>query len=661
MVPEAEQHLNQSQEATLDVGKISQEIKSLAEDADGNPETQKQLNDALTDAAIDTLKKLDPSAINDLKNSVLQILEKHGNQSWFEQSNQRFVKLAEAFWLQKNADWTWGEKDNTTWSASPEDVDSTEDTAKVELPESPLKWKLGWITPVEKKEWDSEDKKWEQNFYKWKNETVWIYEVATEWEKSELDKTIWDLKWQIVKLDAIDESKLSEEDRNKIEQLKNVLWNMNDAINNTTPENVVILQSFISENLSWTDEWTKFDQASKKKNGEFDWKFWVGTLAWLNKVLEKTWEYIDKVSEAFNQKKIDAIVEKKDVSIGVGWEIDPKSLVEWLPQEWVSVVLSEWQTIDTSKAWPINVNVDVKLWDKTKKTLSVTVNVINGSTTEQDSDDGAEQSRKQPETQPLSVDGKQYLPMENKPSSYPEWAVFYSAKTYSPKITSEEGSDSQSTEVQSKFTNVTETAEGDGDSIYLMRVGENVYKVKVDGKWNICPTATNMISNVAVVMNNSGSGKAYIENKLHPVLQGKWIVIWWNWEDYTISLPSWWKDLTIEPMTIDWKWIWSLTDSLAFLNFTNYLRNSWDMHDIEFKNDNPDLKLEWKDLYVKVKNTRDINWKKVKWLKVNKDTFWLPNDEKLLKKYIKYNNGEDWEDDWDKKKPNKYYKHVELQ
>ena len=85
------------------------------------------------------------------------------------------------------------------------------------------------------------------------------------------------------------------------------------------------------------------------------------------------------------------------------------------------------------------------------------------------------------------------------------------------------------------------------------------------------------------------------------------------------------------------------------------------MNDIEFKNDNPDLKLEWNDLYVRVKKTRNVEWKKIKWLKVNKDTFWLPNDEKLLKKYIKYNNGEDWEDDWDKKKPNKYYKHVKLQ
>jgi hypothetical protein len=162
-------------------------------------------------------------------------------------------------------------------------------------------------------------------------------------------------------------------------------------------------------------------------------------------------------------------------------------------------------------------------------------------------------------------------------------------------------------------------------------------------------------------MENSASGKAYIENKLPDALKGKGITIWWDWEDYTISLPWWWKNLNVEPMTIDWKWIWSLTDSLAFLNLTNYLRNSWKMHDIEFKNDNPDLKLEWDELYVKVKRTRDVNWKKISLLKVSKDTFWLPNDEKLLKKYISYNNGEDWYDKRNKKKPNKYYKHVKLQ
>ena len=653
MAPEAEQHLNQSQDAVLDTASKMNEVKNLLDNMQKNPDARKNFVEELTKSVEWILNSLDDDTKVKLTNSVMEIFNKHQGEEWFDSVKAWLLSIGNILWL-KERDWKLVQTQVDT------QTDVADDTSKIELPTSPLKWKLERITQVERKDWDPENKKWEQNFYKWKNETVWIYEVATEWEKSELDKTIWDLKWQIVKLDAIDESKLSEEDKNKIEQLKNVLWNMNDAINNTTPENVVILQSFISENLSWTDEWTKFDQASKKKDGEFDWKFWVGTLAWLNKVLEKTWEYIDKLSEAFNQKKIDAIVEKKDVSIGVGWKIDPESLVEWLPQEWVSVVLSEWQIIDTSNAWPINVNVDVKLWDKTRKTLLVTVNVINSSTTEQDSDDSAEQSRKQPVTQPLSVDGKQYLPMENKPSSYPEWAVFYSAKAYSPKITSEEGSDSQSTEVQPKFTNVTETAEGDGDSIYLMRIGENVYKVKVDGKWNICPTAINAVSNVPVVMENSASGRAYIENKLPSVLRWK-CSIWWDWEDYAIYLPWWWKYLTVEPMTIDWKRVWNLTDSLAFLNLTNYLRNSWKMNDIEFKNDNPDLKLEWNDLYVRVKKTRNVEWKKIKWLKVNKDTFWLPNDEKLLKKYIKYNNGEDWEDDWDKKKPNKYYKHVKLQ
>ena len=274
-----------------------------------------------------------------------------------------------------------------------------------------------------------------------------------------------------------------------------------------------------------------------------------------------------------------------------------------------------------------------------------------------------------PEAQATPIDttpyednqGKKYQVMKNTQTiagkANLRWVTFYTAEAFNG-IEPESGQQWKTFETPAN-----------GDYECLMKMWDSVYKVKVDQNWNICPTAVNMMSNVPVVMEDSDSGKAYIENKLPDALKGKGITIWWNWEDYTISLPWWWKKLTIEPMTIDWYRLWdekkevrtSLTNSLAFLNFTNYLRNSWKMHDIEFKNDNPDLKLEWNDLYVRVKNTRDIEWKKVKWLKVGKDTFWLPNDEKLLKKYISYNDSKDWNEKWDKKKPNKYYKLVKLQ
>jgi hypothetical protein len=33
----------------------------------------------------------------------------------------------------------------------------------------------------------------------------------------------------------------------------------------------------------------------------------------------------------------------------------------------------------------------------------------------------------------------------------------------------------------------------------------------------------------------------------------------------------------------------------------------------------------------------------------------IKNKEEVLKKFIKYNNGEHWDDNWDKKKKNKHF------
>lgn len=653
---ESSSDLSQSQEATLDVGKIN-EIQHYIENLDDR-ESRNKFSEELTKSVIDALSKIPPETKSKLADSFKNVYEKNKNDPDFQKLTVQITKLAESFWL--NIDGTSVVADTT----SDQQTDTTSEAIGVILPEFPLEWVLEWI-----EEW--EDGKRTNVTYSqlMRNKPElqdWQEDKTLEWKR--LYDTIDWIESQLTTINEfLQNDKLKENE--SIKWLGEILKNIQNALNNTTVVNVRKLQDFIFNNLDWDSYQEEFKSKNHRREWRgFDWQFWESSLKWLDIVLGKTKNYLDGVSDKLKEskdqedvQKLNAVKANSDVNyVQWSWDANLKSWLTDLP-DWATVDFKD----DNEKAklntsWSPTITLKISFNWKERE-ISVTVNVTDGSSPEQDSDGSAEQNRRQPETQPLSVDGKQYLPMEEKPCSHPEWAVFYSAKAYSPEITSEEGSDSQSTEVQPKFTNVTETAEGDGDSIYLMRMGENVYKVKVDGKWNICPTAINMISNVAVVMNNSGSGKAYIENKLHPVLQGKWIVIWWNWEDYTISLPSWWKDLTIEPMTIDWKWIWSLTDSLAFLNLTNYLRNSWKMNDIEFKNDNPDLKLEWKDLYVKVKNTRDINWKKVKWLKVNKDTFWLPNDEKLLKKYIKYNNGEDWEDDWDKKKPNKYYKHVELQ
>ena len=450
-------------------------------------------------------------------------------------------------------------------------------------------------------------------------------------------------------------------------KLQTLLANINKVIVVNNESNVKILQKFISDNLDWEDK-EVFDRKSKKGEN-FDWKFWVGTLAWLNKVLEKTWKYIDSFKNQPNEWAEDEPFKKVKVkeNFSIKWvsSVNAEDLIdgfdglpdgataEFKDGKWINI-----KNLYNDGKKPQEVTVILKIWDKTREiTISAGLDADNQQLSLQEK----QNTVWTPERPTTPIDTTPYV--DNQWNKYQvmgnsqtiagranlHWVTFYAAEAFT-------GTEPKNGEQWQTF----ETP-ANGDYECLMKMWDSVYKVKVDQNWNICPTAVNMMSNVPVVMENSASGKAYIENKLPDALKGKGITIWWDWEDYTISLPWWWKNLTVEPMTIDWKWIWSLTDSLAFLNLTNYLRNSWKMHDIEFKNDNPDLKLEWDELYVKVKRTRDVNWKKISLLKVSKDTFWLPNDEKLLKKYISYNNSEDWNDKWDKKKPNKYYKHVKLQ
>ena len=481
---------------------------------------------------------------------------------------------------------------------------------EVKEPEAPKLelWntELNWISAAET------GGKWEQKFYKWIDE-------KKEWqEESALDTTKEDLKWQIDAIDDIDTSKLPENVKWEVKQLQDLLVTMSNVLDNTTPDNVRLLQSFISENLKWTADWDAFDTASKKHNNEFDGKFGDGTLAWLNKVLEITWKYIDGVKELLKQS------EASDNSDNIGSE--------------------ENETVTEG-----------------------TEEVVEKSSEDSDEDESDQPSTN---TEPLKIGEEQYQVMNNSSDIATNtgltWATFYSTLPYSSSVEWEW----DWSEVQPQLAQTTN--EDGWDRIYNMRLRDRpdeIYRVKVDAQWNICPTGKNRESNASVVFGNYVSCMRYLKNKLPPVLQDKDVNIWWNGKDYIISLGKWKRRLTVEPMTIDGNWEASnnLTDCLAFLNFTNYLRNKKDLYDIAFKNNNPDLKLEGNELYVRVNKKSNIiyddEWKVKKMgkrLKVNKEQFWLPNDTDKLNKFIKYNNGEHWRDDWDKKKLNKYYKLIKL-
>ena len=633
----------------VDSNKVVQEIKNLADDVDGNPDSQKRLNEELTDAVIDWLNKLDSSAKETLKQSVLRFLENHGNQQWFENLNVWFVKLAESLWLQKNSEWVWGEKESVSWeNAGAEVVDNK---PKIELPNSPLKWNLEWI-----EEW--EDGKKESKLYsnlvrnrpeEWQedNSEQWLrlYEATAKLsdQLSKIDELLWNDKLK---------------DNGDINWMKNFLENVKRAIDNTTENNVKLLQKYIYENLDGQDQ-TDFWSKSRRKNGEFDWKFWVGTLAGLNKVLENTWKYIDNVSNQLqqiesqenadtDQAKLDKVTSDPNAKATKGAEIKPEDLVLW-EENWVEVSFVEGKEVKTDQVWTHNWEVKVKVWSK-EKTLNITLNV--------------EETEQAVDSTPLTLWGKQHLLMWNSADiatkAWLRGAMFYSWNFEQPQV-----------EVWDDGKWVTKEAPANWvDYECYMRLTNRpweIFKVKVDSQWNLCPIATQIdlqLSNkkgdfmsTEVLIENNNSCKAYLKNKLPDEI--KYCDIWWNSGARDYMLKSYWRELTIEPMTMAGEWVCDKSDprhlsrSLAFLNLTNYIRNVWD----KYGNKDPNIKFDSDgSLWVKWLKTPSISrWKmRVNWFPIEYGLSWVSNES--LSNFKKYNNHEDWRDDWDRKKANKIYK-----
>ncbi len=200
------------------------------------------------------------------------------------------------------------------------------------------------------------------------------------------------------------------------------------------------------------------------------------------------------------------------------------------------------------------------------------------------------------------------------------------------------------------------------------------YNVEFDSEWKLKPIAINTKSGVKVLLKNVPSCAMYLSNKLPRDEKGNVAIegaptIGWNSRvnDYVIT--SFGKSLTIEPMTINWEWIWNLQQSLALLNFTNYLRWAWGIDNLQFENDNPDLKLvrdkKSRDLkfYVKLKKWQE-RWKEGKWEEEWRDWYPIPMErfwlngivERDLEKFKSYNNGEKWNYNLDKERNNNYVK-----
>lgn len=469
---------------------------------------------------------------------------------------------------------------------------------------------------------------------------------APEWKRlyetiEHLSDLIWKIDDKYAKIEWI---------KDNITSLKTNLVNIQYVINNTTEDNVRKLQNFIAANL---DDKTAFDKASKK-NETYDGMFWKGTLAWLNAVLKKVKDYFGEVDgylknmEEYNNNQVDKITWKSDVK---KWETDAKNLVDNLPDGATVDFKNDEEKEKLNKTGEQNIELVVKLQDGTEKEITVKVTVVESA----DHSDNPPTS-----TTPLKMkEGnteKTYQVVENSSTiaSYANvpWATFYLATDYQPKQPAE----GQDRECQS-------VPEWENDYPCIMKLWDNLYKVDICN-WYLCPVATKLVKKSngdyeedkwwVLFMNNS-SCINYLKAKMFNIQND--YEIWWNSRYNDYYLKSYWRALTIEPMTIAWDWISRkekdnpdyLSKNLAFLNLTNYIRWEWDEHN------KPDPDVNRKvDKFKRIKDGKNK-------LGIDRNRFWLSSaTEQELAKFKRYNNWEQWEDDWDKKRKNKVYQKIKL-
>lgn len=398
----------------------------------------------------------------------------------------------------------------------------------------------------------------------------------------------------------------------RLQTLKTTLSNIKKVVENPTKDNTMKLQKFIWETCykdldSKNAERKRYKSENHMKEWKFDGQFWDVTLEWLNKLLAKIESRITDINQAIE-------VEEKNTKQSTNWnEIAESKWKDW-SNEWKQK--TGWW-IDDSGNWTSSKSVATEVSKDIPRT--VTVNEMNYN---------------------LLTD-YQTLANKNLPG-----AVFY----WLPM----EGGNSD-------FKSMLEKADIDWDIDAVMVYGKDKYQVKLDKFWNLKPTAVNANSKVKVLFEKSCVN--YLLNKVPSQIRGDCVIAWnSSMKDYVIRLKGQETGLTIEPIEIDWKWLWtSLEKNLAMLHFTNILRKTKWIDDLPFENDNPDLKWDDGKLLVKVKKNKEI--KKISGSKhrypVRLDDYalgFLSNDEMSRENFLKYNNGEDWKDNWDKKDGNKYVK-----
>lgn len=421
-----------------------------------------------------------------------------------------------------------------------------------------------------------------------------------------------------------------DKDNAELQRASTLLDNMKIVIDNPNQSNVQILQKFIYDNMTDNEQKVNFINSNKNRqkyrklritsqniskfgweNADFDGRFWKSTLSGMEEILTKTSAYLSEVKKAQDAQK--------------------------------STVTIQNQTTNT-----INVQNNTG---------------TNAPTTNPD-------VQQQPlDTTPLQINGQSYPVLPNSAQlaaqNHLGGATFYSMsnapmwmpmmQNWMPYLT-----DNLMTKVEQKYY------------VKLNSIPGMLYRVSVDASWNICPIVEEVDTNLGdriwwaverkSVIPDNVSCANYLWSKIKgQVINDFWIAWDKSKKDYVLN--SYGQSLTIEPMTIDWNWVSSdVSTCLKFLNLTNYLR--WNgVGNTKWLD--PDLKWDNGQVLVRVnkKNLLNSNGDRLKkrWTPLNLANFWLNNVSRdVWKKYIKYNNHEDWEDNWDKKKENRIYKKLDI-
>ena len=636
-IPEAKM-----QPTTVDVWKVDYEeqlpkvqknINELRDDETKNgKEVKENLDKSLTANFLKGIKEFLDKQENgqrksDLEESIKVVLYKHRKDENFNKEYESLISLATALGVEwdndESADKNGKSKGEITinWSID-EEIDKLE------------KWKTT-----------------KEHFY----ENGKRVEKIPDWVNGEegFDKKI---QWKLEDLTPLISEGGKFKDNENLKSMEESLKKIQEILKNPTVSNVQLLQKYIYDNLSEDDkkEFGEKNKYSKKTefDWKFDWKFWDSTKEWLEKLLTKMDDYIKQLEGTENNENewgMDGVKQKENINADKN--SDPETWLDNLPNGAKVDFFDETEKEKLNNLWEQEIKLKVEVDGNTKE-ITVKVNVVENADN---------QSQPSLDTTPLNLGTSQHLVMRNSSTIAQNaglnWATFYFGEGYNGEHPAEWQSWNQA-EIPANWQ----------DYICYMKLSNRpseLYKVKVDKDWNLCPVATKTDNKLkskdwssleeSVLFKNNPSCIDYLKNKLPDEIKED-CKIWWvnSKNDYTLQ--SYGRTLTIEPMTIAWDWVCKdnennpnyLSKCLAFINLTNYIRSLWD----NYGNKNPDINSD-----LKVKGIK-INWKKVH---INKDALWLRDatDDEILR-FKKYNNHEDWRDNWDKKGPNRNYKKVDF-